>query len=42
MKEEKDEINMLVYMGKWRALVGVEPKFCLWWRVLSENVLVTK
>ena len=24
MKKEKGEINSLVYMGKWRALVGVE------------------
>ena len=28
MEKEKGEINSLVYMGKWRDLVGVEPKFC--------------
>ena len=26
MKKEKDEINALVYMEKWRALVGVKQK----------------
>ena len=38
MKKEKGEINMLVYMGKWWTLVGVELKFCLWRRALSEHV----
>ena len=38
MKKEKGEINALVYMGKWWALVGAEPKFCLWQRALSEHV----
>ena len=28
-KYMKNEINTLVYMGKWQALVGVELKFCL-------------
>ena len=28
MKTEKGEINSLVYMRKWMALVGIEPKFC--------------
>ena len=28
-EEEKGEINLLVYIGKWRALVGVELKFYL-------------
>ena len=28
MKKEKGEINLLVYMGKWQALVGVEPTYC--------------
>ena len=42
MKKEKGEINLLVYMGKWRALVGVEPKFFPWQRALSEHVEVTK
>ena len=37
-QKEKGEINSLVYMGKWQALVGVEPKFHLWWRALSEHV----
>ena len=26
IKKEKDEINVLVYMEKWRALVGVKQK----------------
>ena len=30
MKKENSEIIALVYMGKWWALGGVEPKFCLW------------
>ena len=38
MKKEKGEINWLVYMGKWQALVGVELKFCPWQRALSEHV----
>ena len=38
MKKEKGEINALAYMGKWRALAGVEPKFCLWQRALSGHV----
>ena len=38
MKKEKGEINVLVYMGKWWALVGVELKFRLWQRALSEHV----
>ena len=25
--KEKGKINLLVYMGKWQALVGAEPKF---------------
>ena len=29
MKKEKSEINSLVYIGKWQALVRVEPKFRL-------------
>ena len=37
MKKEKGEINSLVYKGKWRALVGVKPKFRPWWRALSEH-----
>ena len=32
MKKEKGEVNVLACMGKWRALVGVEPKFRLWRR----------
>ena len=27
MKKNKGEINVLVYMGKWWALVGVKPNF---------------
>ena len=42
MKKEKDETNTSVYMGKWQALVGDEPNFCLWWSTLSEHVQVTK
>ena len=38
MKTEKNEINVLVYMEKWQALVGVKPKFCLSRRALSEHV----
>ena len=38
MKKEKGGTNALVYMGKWWALVGVKPKFCLWQRALSEHV----
>ena len=38
MKKEKGEINVLVYMGKWWALVRVELKFRLWQRALSEHV----
>ena len=38
MKKEKDEINSLVYMGKWWALVRVKPKFHPCWRALSEHV----
>ena len=26
-EEREGLINMLVYMGKWQALVGVKPKF---------------
>ena len=39
MKKENDEINVLAYMGKWQALVRVEPKFCLWRSALSEHDL---
>ena len=38
MKIEKGEINVLVYMGKWQALVEVKPKFRLWRSTLSEHV----
>ena len=38
MKKERDEINSLAYIGKWQALVGVELKFHLWLKALSEHV----
>ena len=38
MKKEKGGINGLAYMGKWWALVGVEPKFYPWQRALSEHM----
>ena len=37
-EEREGEINALVYIGKWWALLRVELKFCLWWRALSEHV----
>ena len=37
-EEREGEINVLAYMEKWQALVGVQPNFCLWRRTLSEHV----
>ena len=42
MKKEKGEINLLVYMGKWRDLVKSRAEILPEGRALSEHAYVTK